>query len=129
MNANETKVLHKELSFEIVGAAMEVLNTLGHGLNEKIYENALVAELNLRRIAVSQQKRFKVLYKNVVVGEYIPDLLIEEKVIVDTKVIEAVSDAEMGQVMNYLRIAKLQLGIILNFRRPTLEYRRVALSD
>jgi GxxExxY protein len=129
MNANQTKVLHKELSFGIVGAAMEVLNTLGHGLNEKVYENALVAELNLRGLTVSQQKRFEVLYKSVLVGEYIPDLVVNDKVIVDTKVIEAVSDAELGQVMNYLRIARLELGIILNFRRPKLEYRRVALSD
>src|SRR5438132_14187360 len=126
MDTNQTKVLHKELSFEIVGAAMEVLNTLGHGLNEKIYENALVAELNVRGLKVSQQQRFKVLYKNVLVGEYIPDLLVDDKVIVDTKVIEAVSDAEVGQVMNYLRIARLELAIILNFRRPKLEYRRVA---
>jgi len=129
MDANQTKVLHKELSFGIVGAAMEVLNTLGHGLNEKIYENALVAELKARNLKVSQQQRFQVLYKNVVVGEYIPDLLIDDKVIVDTKVIEAVSDAEVGQVMNYLRIARLELAIILNFRRPKLEYRRVVLSD
>lgn len=67
--------------------------------------------------------------KNVLVGEYVPDLLVDERVIVDTKVIEAISDAEVGQVMNYLRIAKLELGILLNFRRPKLEYRRVALSD
>jgi GxxExxY protein len=74
-----------------------VLNTLGHGLNEKVYENALVAELRLKGIQVDQQKRFKVIYKNVVVGEYIPDLLVEDKVIVDTKVIEAVSGAENGR--------------------------------
>jgi GxxExxY protein len=129
MNTNQTTVLHKELSFEIVGAAMEVLNTLGHGLNEKVYENALVAELKTRGVSVQQQKRFKVLYKNVLVGEYIPDLLVDEKVIVDTKTIDSVSDAEVGQVLNYLRIAKLKLGIILNFRHPKLEYRRVALSD
>jgi GxxExxY protein len=129
MDANSTKVLQKELSFEIVGAAMEVLNTLGHGLNEKVYENALVAELKTHGGSVQQQKRFKVLYKNVLVGEYIPDLLVDDKVIVDTKTIDSVSDAEVGQVLNYLRIAKLKLGIILNFRRPKLEYRRVALSD
>ena len=108
---------------------MEVLNTLGHGLNEKVYENALATELRLKNIQVDQQRRFKVLYKNVVVGEYIPDLLIDNKVIVDTKVIDSVSDAEIGQVMNYLRIAKLELGIILNFRRSKLESRRVVLSD
>ncbi|MGD0060126.1 MAG: GxxExxY protein [Verrucomicrobiia bacterium] len=129
MNTNSAKVLHKELSFEIVAAAMEVLNTLGHGLNEKVYENSLVTELKMRGINVDQQKRFKVLYKNVVVGDYIPDLVVDDKVIVDTKVIEAVSDAEVGQVMNYLRIAKMELGIILNFPRPRLESRRVALSD
>jgi len=129
MDANGLTVVHKEISFEIVGAAMEVLNTLGHGLNEKVYENALVTELRLRGMQVDQQKRFKVLYKKAVVGEYVPDLLVNDKVIVDTKVIEAVSDAEVGQVMNYLRIAKLDLGIILNFRRPKLEYRRVVLSD
>jgi GxxExxY protein len=108
---------------------MEVLNTLGHGLNEKVYENALVAELKARGIRVEQQKRFPVVYKNILVGEYVSDLLVDEKVIVDTKVIEAISDAEVGQVMNYLRIAKLELGILLNFRRPKLEYRRVVLSD
>ncbi len=129
MNANQTTILHKELSFEIVGAAMEVLNTLGHGLNEKVYENALVAELRSRGIRVEQQKRLSVVYKNILVGEYVPDLLVDEKVILDTKVIEAISDAEVGQVMNYLRIAKLELGILLNFRRPKLEYRRVVLSD
>jgi len=129
MNTNQTTVLHKELSFEIVGAAMEVLNTLGHGLNEKVYENALVAELKTRGVSVQQQKRFKVLYKNVLVGEYIPDPVVDDKVIVDTKTIDSVSDAEVGQVINYMRIAKMDLGIILNFRRPRLEYRRVALSD
>ncbi len=129
MDANNTKLLHKELSYQIVGAAMEALNALGHGLNEKVYENALVVELQSRGIKLDQQKRFKVVYKGVVVGEYIPDLLVEDKVIVDAKVVEAISDAEIGQVMNYLRLAKLELGLILNFRRPTLESRRVALSD
>jgi GxxExxY protein len=129
VHTNQTTVLHKELSFEIVGAAMEVLNALGHGLNEKVYENALVAELKSRGIKVDQQRRFRVVYKNVVVGEYISDLLVDDKVIVDTKVIDAVSDAGIGQVMNYLPIAKLELGIILNFRRPKLESRRVVLSD
>lgn len=129
MDANRTTVLHAELSYAIVGAAMEVLNVLGHGLNEKIYENALVVELRTKGVRFDQQKRFKVMYKNFVVGEYIPDLLVDEKVIVDTKVIEAISDAEIGQVMNYLRITGLELGIILNFRRPKLESRRVVLSD
>ena len=90
MNTNTATVLHKELSFEIVGAAMEVLNTLGHGLNEKVYENALIVELKSRGIQVDQQKRFKVVYKNAVVGDYVPDLIVDDKVIVDMKAIEAI---------------------------------------
>ena len=129
MNTNQTALLHKELSFEVVGAAMEVLNTLGHGLNDKVYENALVAELRLRRIHVDQQKRFKVLYKNVLVGESVPDLSVGESIIVEAKVVEAISDVEVGQVMNYLRLAKLELGIILNFRYPKLQQRRFVFSE
>ena len=124
-----TNILHKELSYQIMGAAMEVLNYHGHGLNEKIYENSLVVEFGLRNIKTDQQRNFAVTYKDAPVGVYIPDLLVDDKVIVDRKVIEAITDAEVGQVMNYLRIAKLDLGIILNFRYPKLQYRRVVLSD
>jgi GxxExxY protein len=126
MNAN---LVHKELAYEIVGAAMEVLNVHGHGLNEKIYENSLVVEFKLRGLRPDQQKRFTVRYKETEVGLYVPDLLVNDLVIVDAKVVESIGDAEIGQVMNYLRIAKQQLAIILNFRYPKLEYRRVVLSD
>ena len=115
------------LTYEIIGSAMEVLNELGHGLNEKPYENALVVEFGLRKISTAQQRRFDVFYKGVPVGEFVPDLIARETVIVDTKVIEKIGDIERGQMINYLRITKLHVGLILNFKRPTLEWERVVL--
>jgi GxxExxY protein len=119
-------VLGKEV-YEVVGCAMEVLNELGHGLLEKPYENALVIEFGLRCIPFQQQPRFDVMYKGVQVGEYVPDLIVQEQIVVDTKVIERITDHELGQVMNYLRITGLKVGLILNFKRSKLEWKRVVL--
>jgi GxxExxY protein len=106
---------------------MEVLNELGHALNEKPYENALVVEFGLRKIPAVQQSRFSVTYKGVPVGEFVPDLIVCGTVIVDTKVIEKIGDIERGQMINYLRITKLHVSLILNFKRPKLEWERLVL--
>ncbi|HXA14232.1 MAG TPA: GxxExxY protein [Opitutaceae bacterium] len=100
-------ILLREEAFRIVGTALEVLNTLGHGLHEKPYENALVVEFSLAKIPFERQRRFPVIYKTVQVSEYVPDLIAFGPVIVDTKVIEHISDHERGQMMNYLRISGL----------------------
>jgi GxxExxY protein len=118
---------HAELTFVIIGGAMEVLNGLGHGLDEKPYENALLVELGQRHLKVDQQKRCEVVYKGMVVGDYIPDLIVGDAVVVDTKVIDRISDVERGQLLNYLRITKLKVGLILNFKRPKLEWERLVL--
>ena len=118
---------HSDLTFAVIGAAMEVLNEVGHGLHEKPYENALVVELRLRKLDLDQQSRFEVAYKGVVVGEFVPDLIVGHAVVVDTKVIDAITDVERGQMLNYLRITKLRVGLILNFRRPRLEWERLIL--
>ena len=115
--------------FRIVGAAMEVLNTLGHGLHEKPYENALVVEFNLRGIPNEQQRRFPVIYKTVQVAEFVPDIIAFGAVIVDTKVIDQITDHERGLMINYLRITGLQVGVIPNFKRAKLEWERIVLSD
>lgn len=113
------------LTYEIIGSAIEVLNTLGHGLLEKPYENALVVELRSRRISCDQQRRFVVQYKGSPVGEYIPDLIVGNSVVVDAKVIDRIMDVDRGQVINYLRIVRLKVGLILNFRRSRLEWERL----
>jgi GxxExxY protein len=129
MNANKRELLLKDEVFQVVGCAMQVLNELGHGLLEKPYENALVVEFGLGGISFRQQPRFDVLYKGVSVGEYIPDLITHDSLVVDTKVIERISDHELGQMMNYLKITGLEVGLILNFKRAKLESKRVVLEE
>jgi GxxExxY protein len=116
-----------QLTFAIIGCAMDVLNGLGAGLHEKPYENAMIVELGLRGLTTEQQRRFPVRYKDVLVGEYVPDLIVGDAVIVDAKVIERIGDIERGQMLNYLRISGLKIGLIVNFKRPKLEWERVIL--
>ena len=127
MDTNGHKLWLKEDVFLIVGCAMEVLNTLGHGLLEKPYENALVVEFGLRDIPCKQQPRFEVIYKGFKVGDYIPDLIVFDKVVVDTKTIDRITDTERGQILNYLKITQLKVGVILNFKKPKLEWKRLVL--
>ncbi len=127
MNAND--LILKDEVYRIVGAAFTVLKELGHGLHEKPYENALVVEFGLAGIPFTQQSRYSVMYKGVQVAEYVPDLIAFGSVIADTKVVEQITDFERGQMMNYLRITRLKVGLILNFKRAKLEWERIILSD
>ena len=123
---NHDLTLAKEVH-AIVGCAMEVLNVLGHGLLEKPYENALVVEFGLQHILYKQQPKYDVMYKDVRVGEYIPDQICFDQVVVDAKVVEKIGDHEIGQMLNYLKITGLHVGLLLNFKRPRLEWKRVVL--
>jgi GxxExxY protein len=125
MNTDRHGLFHEEETQRIMGCAMEVLNELGHGLLEKPYENALVVEFGLKGIPYRQQQRFDVFYKRVKIGEYVPDLIAFDRVVVDTKVIERITNLEIGQVLNYLKITGLKVGLILNFKRPRLEWKRI----
>lgn len=109
----------------IIGCAFEVLNTLGHGLLEKPYENSLAVEFSLRGIPCEQQRRYEVFYKAVKVGEYVPDLIAFDAVVVVAKVVERITNHELGQMLNYLKITGHHVGLILNFRHPHLEWKRV----
>ncbi|HVU16991.1 MAG TPA: GxxExxY protein [Candidatus Didemnitutus sp.] len=121
------QILHRELVYSIVGCALEVLDSVGHGLHEKPYENALVVEFGLRGISVEQQRRFPINYKGIAIGEYVPDLLAASSVVIDTKVIDRITDHERGQMLNYLKITKFRVGLILNFRHARLEWERLVL--
>jgi len=127
MKMNDEALLFKEEVFQIVGCAIEVLNTLGHGLIEKPYENALVVEFGLRRIPFRQQPSFNVLYKGHTVGLFVPDLIAFGSIVVDTKMIDRITDHERGVMLNYLRITNLRIGVILNFKHAKLEWERIVL--
>jgi GxxExxY protein len=107
--------------------SIEVLNTLGHGLVEKPYENALVVEFGIQSIPFQQQPSFDVLYKGYKVGLFVPDLIAFNAVVVDAKVIDRITDHERGLMLNYLRTTKLRAGVVLNFKRAKLEWERIVL--
>src|SRR5882724_9895778 len=127
MDTNSVKLLAKEEVFQIVGCAIEVLNALGHGLVEKPYENALAVEFGLQNVPFRQQPLFDVLYKGQKVGLFIPDLIAFDTVVADTKVIDRITDHERGLMLNYLRITKPHVGVILSFKHRKLEWQPIAL--
>jgi len=96
MHTDDDKLLYKDEVFQIVGCAIEVLNTLGHGIVEKPYENALVVEFRIREIPFRQQPVFDVLCKGNKVGLFVPDLIVFDAVVFDTKVIDRITDHERG---------------------------------
>ena len=111
----------------ILGCAFQVLNEVGHGLHEKIYENGLTVAFRQRAIPFEQQRRFPVLFKGEKNGEFIPDLVVFGAVIADPKVIDRITDHERGQMLNYLRVTNLRVGLILNFKYARLEWERLVL--
>lgn len=123
-----SKLLLKGEVYEVVGCALEVLRGLGHGLHEKPCEMALVIEFTLRGIPFLQQPRYPIVYKGANIGEYVPDLIAFNAVVVDAKVIEAITDHERGQMLNYLRITGHKVGLMLNFKKAKLEWERIVLA-
>lgn len=119
------KLLHRELSESIIGAAMKVLNTLNPGLDEKAYENALVIELRNRGHRIDQQKRFDVRYEGVVVDTLVPDLIVDDLVIADPKVVEDFTKTHDAQMIGYLAITNLRLALLLNFKHADLRWKRI----
>ena len=122
---NTGRFLLKGETRTIIGCAFEALNSIGHGLYEKVYENALVVDLKLLNIPYQQQRRFDIRYKQTIVGFFVPDLIAYEQVIVDCKTIDRIAEEERGKMINYLRITGLRVGLILNFKHPRLEFERI----
>lgn len=118
-------MLHEDITELVIRAAMTVLNTLKPGLDEKVYENALVIELGREGLEVEQQRQFPVYYREQLVGTLIPDLIVDGKVIVDPKVVTAFNDAHMAQMIGYLAISGLRVAMLLNFKSARLEWKRV----
>lgn len=122
-------MLHEELSGKIIGAAMSVLNTLKPGLDEMLYENGLVLEFQHIGLEVEQQKQYPIEYRGQRIGNLIPDLIVDQKVIVDTKVVKAFDDNHICQMTGYLAITGLDLALLMNFKYAKLQWKRVAHSE
>ena len=121
-------LIHEKLSEEIIGAAMEVLNILKPGLDEKLYENALVIELRERGHKVEQQKKITVHFKGHLIGTLVPDMIVDGSIVVDPKVVTAFNENHMAQMIGYLAKTKLDLALLLNFKYAKLKWKRVVQS-
>ena len=118
-------ILFKELSYAVVGAAMEVHRLLGPGFLEAVYQAALAHELALRNIRFEQLKRLPVTYKGVSVGEYVADFVIEGKIILELKAVSTLHPRHEAQAINYLAATGLRLVILLNFGADSLQHKRL----
>ena len=122
---NNEKIFHKELSYKIIGVAMQVHRGLGFGFLEKVYENAMMVLLRKEMINSVQQAAITVHFMGVVVGEYYADILADDRIILELKSLEKITDAHKAQALNYLKATGKKLAIILNFGKDRLEYERL----
>lgn len=119
------ELIHRELCYAIVGAAMEVHRGLGPGFLESVYQRALAHELSARRMSVESERRVTVKYKEWIVGEFDVDLLVEDRVIVELKAVAQLNQAHQAQAINYLAATGLELALLVNFGESSLRYKRV----
>ncbi len=115
------------LSEKIIGCAFMVSNTLGAGFLEKIYQNALVIELSRAGLTAEKEKAITVCYKRKIVGEYFADILVNEKIIIETKAVQTLNDIHQAQLLNYLKATNLPLGLLINFGTPKVQIKRMVL--
>jgi GxxExxY protein len=119
------KMIHQKLSGKVIGIAMEVFNELNPGLDEVLYERAMVIELRRRGHTVVVQESFPVFYRAELIGSLIPDLIVDNSIIVDPKVVRAFTDTHVAQMIGYMNITRLELALLLNFKHARLDWKRV----
>lgn len=114
-----------EITEAIIGCAYQVSNTLGNGFLEKVYENALVHELRKSGFAVEQQKSLQVFYEEVIVGEYVADIVVNDAVLVELKAVQKLDSVHTAQCLNYLKATGLTVCLLINFGTPRVELKRL----
>ncbi|WP_339886710.1 GxxExxY protein [uncultured Flavobacterium sp.] len=120
---------HQELTKNIIGVYYDVYNELGYGFLEKVYHKAMLIELHKRGYVIESEKKLNVYYKNEIVGEYVPDIIINESVIVELKCVEYLIETHENQLLNYLKATKCEVGLILNFGKDPQFIRKIFTND
>lgn len=120
----EENLLHYEFTRAIIGSAMEVHKTLGHGFLESVYEEALSIEFELRKMDFERQKEISIFYKERSAKKFICDFLIENSVLVEIKAISQLARTEEAQLINYLKASGIKVGLLINFGEKSLKHKR-----
>jgi len=127
MVLNSMELIHKELTYKIIGCAFEVHKELGPGFLESAYEEAMKVELKNANLKADSQKSFPLIYKGVRIKDFYCDLVIEDKVVLELKAIKRITDIERAQLLNYLKVTGLRVGLIVNFGETSLKHERMVL--
>jgi GxxExxY protein len=122
---DEEQFPHKQLTEQIIGSAFEVYNHLGYGYLEKVYQKALQVELLRHGITAELERRLTVRYKGVVVGDYDADLVVADAVLVELKIAAQYDKRDEAQLLNELKACGIKLGLLINFGRSTVEFKRL----
>ena len=120
-------IIHKQLSIDVIGYAITVHKTVGPGFLEHVYEESMCVELKLNNMHFERQKVYGVYYKGNPVGSFVPDLVVDNKIILELKSAQCITHNMEAQLLNYLHVSKLRVGYILNFRNSILEFKRLVL--
>ena len=118
------ELLHKAITEQIIGAAFEAYRVLGHGFLEKVYQRAMVVELELRGLKVQPEALARVFFKDVCIGDYFADLVVEDKIVVELKVARDLNPADEAQLINELLATRREVGLLINFGREGVKFRR-----
>jgi len=122
------KLKHSELTDKIIGIFYEVYNELGFGFLESVYENSLFIALRAKGFKVEQQVSIPVWFRGQRVGDFVTDLLVEDKVILELKAVRAFDESHNAQLLNYLRATEIEVGLLLNFGQSA-EFKRLAFDN
>jgi len=117
-----------DITYEIRGAVFEVNNVLGSGFLEKVYENSLLIEIKTRGLKAESQVPLKVTYKDEIVGDYFADIIVEDQVLIELKVVEKLKKIHEAQLLNYLKATGIQVGLLVNFKSETVEIKRLVYN-
>ncbi len=124
----DTGLKHEEITKSVIGCAFEVINELGAGFLESVYEKALLMALRQRGLSAISQHQIKVMFRGECVGDFYADIFVEEKIIVELKAVKAIAPEHQAQVINYLNATGIEVGLLINFGNPKLEYKRFTRS-
>ena len=127
-DGQDTGLKYEEITKAVIGCAFEVINELGAGFLESVYEKALLLALRQQGLSATAQHPVKVMFRKECVGDFYADIFVEEKVIVELKAVKAITPEHQAQIINYLNATGIEVGLLINFGNPKLEYKRFTRS-
>jgi GxxExxY protein len=121
-------MLHEEITGKVIGCAFNVINELGAGFLESVYQNAMIILLREKGVSAESQHPVKVSFRGECVGDFYADILVDGKVIVELKAVKTIAPEHEAQIINYLKATGIEFGLLINFGNPRLEYKRFTRS-